>query len=189
MKIKIHPLFFVFWVIFALIGDTEFILYIFIAAAFHEAAHICAFTSYGAELDSIQLLPFGISATVKNAAVLSCKKEIICAAAGPITNLVLTAVTMLPKDIISGADTLAYCSFALFLINIMPSLPLDGGRILWFALLTFLPYKKAKKISDCTNIITTAALLTIGVVFAVQSGNISVLMIGGYLVIYIVFKS
>ena len=189
MKFKIHFLFFVFWAIFIILADTDFILCIFIAAAFHEAAHICAYTAFGAELDSVQLLPFGISATLKNAVALPCRKEIICAAAGPLANIILTAAYFIPENIVYGSNVLAYCSFALFLINILPVMPLDGGRILWFTMLSVFPYKKAKKITDTVSIITAATVLLAGTVTAAENGNISLLMIGSYLVIHLVFKS
>lgn len=189
MKFKVHPVFFVFWAVFALLGETEFILYIFLAAAFHETAHILAYTFFGAEIGEIELLPFGISATIKNATALSCKKEIICAAAGPFANIVLTSLYLLPNSIVFGADILTYCSLSLFLINILPILPLDGGRILWFILLLFLPYTKAKKISDCINTAVSSFIFTLGIIWGIEFGNISLFMIGAYLMIYTVFKS
>ena len=189
MKFKVHPLFFVFWLIFAFLGDTEFILYIFIASAFHEAAHILAYTLFGAELNSVQILPFGISATVKNAAILSCKREIICASAGPFANIVLTLLCLIPNSIISGTETLIYCSLALFTINILPVLPLDGGRILWFFLLSCFPYEKAKKITDIINTVLSSLILSVGTIAVIEYGNISLFMIGSYLVVYTVFKS
>ena len=189
MKLKVHPLFFIFWAIFALLGDTEFILYIFIAAAIHEAAHIFAYTFFGAEINCIMLLPFGISATLKNAAKLSCKKEILCAAAGPFANIILTSVILLPSGAISGTENLTYCSIALFLINILPVLPLDGGRILWFILLSFFSYQKAKKITDIINTVIASLILAAGIIVILEIGNISLFMIGTYLIIYTIFKS
>ena len=64
------------------------------------------------------------------------ENEVFCAAAGPIINL-LVSVVLLALPFSADNETvlyLLYCNSALFCVNMLPILPLDGGRMVYFAL-------------------------------------------------------
>ena len=186
---KVSPFFFIFWLVFALFGDVSNILYVLVCAVIHEAAHICAFIALGAEIKDIELMSFGISASLKNTMELSCKKEMICAAAGPTANIVFAAAAALLTycPYVEGAEFLVYCNAALAGINLIPIIPLDGGRIIYFILLDILEVQKADKISKILSLIFLVPLTVFGVWLALYRKNVSVIMICAYLIAYNIF--
>ena len=186
---KVSPLFFVFWLILALFGDVSNILHVLICAVVHEAAHICTFIALGAEIKDIEILSFGLSASLKNTMKLSCKKEIICAAAGPTANIVFAVIAMLLTYFpnIEGAEFLFYCNAALAGINLLPIVPLDGGRIIYFLLLDVLEVKKADIIAKIIAFLLLVPMTVFGVWLVLYNKNVSVLMICVYLYIYNIY--
>jgi len=191
MKIKICPVFFVFWFIYIICCDTEFLLHIFVSSIIHEAAHLCTFSFLGVRIEKTELLPFGISVKLHDETALSCKNEIICAFAGPFANMIfgiIIAVINSGKNI-TDADNLALCSFALFVFNLIPIFPLDGGRILWFVLLEKNDFLSARQIMRRTEYIGICCLSVIGTVLFAIFGNLSVILICIYLIYFIAFEN
>lgn len=136
-KFKIHPsvLLVVVFICFGVLTWWQTLL-LWGSAIFHEAGHIFAYRIHGISMAKITLLPFGICAEPKNPLEISPKNEIFCAASGPILNFFVTALLLalpIPPEI-EAVRYLLYCNGALFSINILPILPLDGGRILYYAL-------------------------------------------------------
>lgn len=109
-----------------------------LALSFHEIGHLLAARLLGVHIQEIHLTPFGGSARMENPYRLDAAHIIPVAAAGPAVNLLLAMLfaslahwrVLLPHQ----ASPLIGTNLVLFLFNLMPALPLDGGRIL-FALL------------------------------------------------------
>ena len=102
------------------------------AALCHETAHIIAGKCLGIAVNGITLLPFGVCARLKDPLIKSPVREMLMAAAGPLCNLFLAAALYLlyrrfPLDWLPYAITV---NLAIMGINLLPCLPLDGGRML-----------------------------------------------------------
>lgn len=105
-----------------------------LALATHELAHIVVAAAYELDVDEVEILPFGGRARVVGLELADPGVEAMVALAGPLNNLILYAASVelgprLPLDphllrVFAGANL----SLALF--NLVPGLPLDGGRVL-----------------------------------------------------------
>ncbi|MBO5214185.1 MAG: site-2 protease family protein [Clostridia bacterium] len=156
---------------------------LWLCALLHEAAHIAAYRICGTKMQTVEILPFGICAIPENSLKITPSNEIFCAAAGPAVNLLLTAL-LLACPFSAENETaryLLYCNGALFFINILPILPLDGGRILYYALAKKHDAALCEKI--CYRCAVVLLLLLLYPVCAALFGenNPSLAMIWGYL--------
>ena len=136
-QFKIHPTVFL-AILFPCLGILTWgqTGLLWLSALLHELAHIVAYRICGTKMERVELLPFGICAIPKDPLKITPINEVFCSAAGPTVNLLITLVLLaFPFSVESEAVRyLLYCNGALFLINVLPILPLDGGRILYYAL-------------------------------------------------------
>ena len=100
------------------------------AALVHEAGHYILLRGSGARITGISLSVFGLE--MDYAGALSRGKEAVCIAAGPVAGAVYAIVAGRCEGRfwqVSGIVSLALTCF-----NLLPVLPLDGGRLLCAAL-------------------------------------------------------
>lgn len=128
------------WIVIALLAssyakDLGFLTGIFLAlglfasVALHELGHSYATLQLGGKIKSITLLPFGGVASMLGNPKKP-KDEVIIALAGPATSILLAAICwqirlVYPELLIN----LAFINLSLGLFNLLPSFPMDGGRV------------------------------------------------------------
>jgi len=121
-------------VLFAFAGLAGKVLAVFAAVLWHEAAHAVAAAVLGYRVREIELLPFGGVARIERADTAGAASEIIMAAAGPLASMVLAAAVYLARDYFPSQvlwlDFYGEVNLMLAFFNLLPALPLDGGRIL-----------------------------------------------------------
>ncbi|MDQ3874152.1 MAG: site-2 protease family protein [Actinomycetota bacterium] len=114
-------------------------LLFFASVLLHELGHAWRARSEGMEIDGITLWLFGGVAQFKGQ-FPNAGAEFRVAIAGPVVTLVvgvgflLVALAPLPGAVDGVAAWLGYISLALLAFNLIPALPLDGGRVLRAAL-------------------------------------------------------
>jgi len=144
-KLKLHPLFVVMIAAFVLLGWFLAVLSSVLALFLHEFGHAIAAKRFGYEIKQLYLLPFGAGLSLTGSA-LAPKHEIVIAVMGPVFSLagaiVCTCVWWVFPASFSVSYLFVYSCLALFIINILPAFPLDGGRIVW-ALLCYHNGEKA----------------------------------------------
>ena len=104
------------------------------AAVFiHETAHILVLRMVGGRLRDFRAAPFGLRLEIDES-TLSVGGEALVAAAGSGANLLCAGVAALLYA--AGIDLIAFGALSLIyaLVNLLPALPLDGGRLLCLAL-------------------------------------------------------
>lgn len=117
--------------VIALITTHSYIsLAALLAAAIHELGHVLTAHFLNIPLQEMKLGIFGASLSLSDS-FLSYKKEIILAAAGPLTNIACVLLSIFLFDIQNDFFEL-FISSSLFLgiLNLLPILDFDGGRIL-----------------------------------------------------------
>lgn len=187
-KFSIHPAFPLVWAVLLILGKSDGVLLVFIAAAVHEIAHIVAFAACGERIEKIRLLPFGISVSLCSVTDVSCVKEIVAALAGIVANTVFgfAALAVGKTENVLGSEFFAACNFALAAVNLFPVLPLDGGRALYFLLLTRHSPRRAHIVTVVVSFVFLVPLTVLAVLLVIKTGyNFSLLMICVYLFSYI----
>ncbi len=177
-RLTVHPLFFLVGILSAFTGGLLTFLSACIAAIQHECAHAFVARRYGFRLDEIVLMPYG-AVISGDLSTLSPKEEFFVAAAGPLTNALtacaFAALWWFFPDTYPYTEAAAAVSFSLFLVNLLPAYPLDGGRILGIALRP-LGRKRAKKILVSLTLCISSGILGYFIFTCFSKPNFSALV-------------
>ena len=134
----------------------------------HEWAHMLAASALGVRLVGMELWPFGCSAKIESFA-MSRSKEMIVAAAGPTVNIVIACVIFIIDEYvrdIAVAQQLIAANIGIAAINMLPALPLDGGRIARAAFTSFLGYQRATRVTAGAGVFFSVVIFGVGLYVA-----------------------
>ena len=113
-RVEVTPGFCIFWAFLILTLPLNFLLAALGAALFHECCHGAAVKLSRGRILSITLGAGGIMMEVES------DRELLCAIAGPVGSLLLACLPV---------KNLAICGLAQGIFNLLPIMPLDGGRV------------------------------------------------------------
>lgn len=120
--------------LFFVAGILDKGLILFAVVIIHEIAHTVVALRLGVQVLEIELLPFGGVARLGSELALNTKKEMAVAMAGPFANLVMIGLALGFHSYGFWDDELGrfflQCNLMLMAFNLIPALPLDGGRVL-----------------------------------------------------------
>lgn len=182
-RFRIHPLFFAAGILSAFTGQLLLFLAAVLAALEHECAHAFAARRYGYTLDAIVLMPYG-AVVSGDLSGMTRREEIAVCLAGPLCNLatalLFAALWWVFPESYAYTDVAAYISLSLFLVNLLPAFPLDGGRIL-FALLRPVGEGRARLVCRTVTFLLAAMLLGLFVYTCFSVPSFSVLFFSAVL--------
>lgn len=151
IRFKINWLFFVVMILFALVGDLARALTAFMAVFLHELGHVVMALFYQMKVKSVELLPFGGVAVYEGLLEAHPKAERHVALAGPCVNfgLALAAALLTRYHLLPLNTALFFITYNVHIavFNLIPALPLDGGRILRATLSSLYGYRKGTHIT------------------------------------------
>lgn len=134
VSLRIHPTFFLVLAIYGVLGLVTQALLIFALVLGHELAHLLTARAYGFKVIGLELFPFGGAAYCDDLFEGRKLEESVMALAGPAFNITLlfTAQALRWNGIWTGelADQFVRYNLWLAVFNLVPVLPLDGGRIM-----------------------------------------------------------
>lgn len=113
----------------------------------HELGHACVAKSFGWRVNKIELLPFGGVAEVDEHGNRSIKEETLVVIAGPAMNVIMVgfAFLFLKAGLVQESILYLFIEYnvIIFVFNLFPILPLDGGKLMQILWSLHIPYKKA----------------------------------------------
>ena len=151
-RIEITPAFLLFLCAYYYFDPAESFFPFLLSLSLHELGHL---TALWLCRTPVHKLHFTLSGTLIHAAPQGYRQEIITVLAGPLMNLLIAAL-LLHK--MPGA---ALLNLGLFLYNLLPIYPLDGGRLLRAVLYLLLEHKVAALTERLIGLMCAAALLAL----------------------------
>jgi Zn-dependent protease len=141
--------------------------------AVHEVAHAVVARRFGVRVKSITLFLFGGVAEI-DGELPTPGSEFAVALAGPATSVAIASTLALAAGVAEGRGwagaegvlvTLALVNLGVAVFNLVPGLPLDGGRILRAAIWRGTgSFSRATRVAAAGGGLVSAALVAIGVV-------------------------
>ena len=144
----------------AAIDGVVFIIALFLCVVLHEFGHVFAARRYGIRTSDVTLLPIGGVASLERMPEKP-SQEIAVALAGPAVNLVIALVLIVVlgarfdlsqmAQLEEAQSTLtgriAAANVVLFVFNLIPAFPMDGGRVLRALLAIGMGYTRATRVA------------------------------------------
>ncbi|MDR0267765.1 M50 family metallopeptidase [Paenibacillus sp.] len=188
IKLSLHPFFVILMLFSVLTGHFLELIVLFSIVLVHELGHVTAALIYGVRIRSIQMLPFGGVVEMEDHGELTAWKEIGIAIAGPLQNVVMIGAALLFRELGWGDGSfLSYVIYGNGMIasfNLLPILPLDGGKIVHAAASMLFPYHKTLLWSSKISLTGSAGIVFFSVLPLLQGEariQLNLLMIGIFL--------
>lgn len=167
-RIRLHPLFLALLVVSWFAGLFQETFVLFLVVILHELGHAWMANALGYEVREVSLLPFGGVARLSYGNIgFAPRNEALVAIAGPFVNLVLVLLSALMYA--AGLWSLTFYHLVaglnlwIAVFNLLPALPLDGGRIWRAARSRSLGYERATREGYRVGLWIAATLLLMGV--------------------------
>lgn len=146
-KFEVSPFATIFILLTLLTNSYKLFFIYFLITFIHELGHVIMALILNLKIEKIKLMSIGFNAEIENLDYTSSIKEFLVAIAGPLTFFVSKYLLIFLYKI----DFISYNAFVQanivneynFIFNLLPILPLDGGRILKIVIDNFLTSKKA----------------------------------------------
>ncbi len=146
-KVKINPFF---WIVIAsafITGYFKEMIMIFTIVFIHELGHAVTARFFKWTIYKIELLPFGGVAEVEDTSNKPFHEELIVILAGPVQHLWMMVLSYyciaLPFWSTYDHQLFIWHNMMILLFNVLPILPLDGGRLLQLLFMYRFPYAQA----------------------------------------------
>lgn len=164
-----------------LFDKTGTVFLCLLSGVLHETGHLTVLLLSREKPKEIHITPFGMRIERQDENFLSFRKEILCAFAGPLVNIILC--------LIFYGTYFSKINLSIALLNLLPCEPLDGGKILENFLKLKSSKEKAEKLSFIISCFTVFPVAVLGFIILLHSHyNFSLLFISFYLIFFIVLK-
>lgn len=185
--LSLHPLFVIVMLASVVTGRFLELLTLFIIVFIHELGHAAAAAAMGFKVRAIQMLPFGGVAVIEDDGRMTAWKEIVIALSGPLQNVIMIGLALCCRWAGWGDEAmLAYIiqgNVMIALFNLLPILPLDGGKVLQALISLIAPYHATLVWTSRAGICGSLLMIAYGLAPLSSGGGIrlNLLMIGLFL--------
>ncbi len=156
--------------------NLEILCISYALACFDQIAHLFAALCIGLKPSRIAFFPFGMNLKLKNSIIGALSDEIILYMSGPLLNAVLAILSVFfVKN--QYFSLFYYNNLGLFLFNILPILPMDGGILMKKILSARVGYRRSEVILKYTSFILILFLILIQCYLLIKNKfNFSILL-------------
>jgi stage IV sporulation protein FB len=193
IQLSLNAYFVVVLMLFCLAGMSGKVLLVFSAVLWHEFAHALMAQILGCRVREIELLPFGGVARIDRLNDAAAGKELMIAAVGPLASLLVAGISYFAwQKGGTAAEVLSFyfwVNLTLGLFNLLPGLPLDGGRMFRALLSLSIGYSQATAVAARLSKGLCAALVLLIVYEFWNVGTINVTFVIAALFLYITAQS
>ena len=156
----------------------------YITALLHELSHILNAKLLKIRISKVEIYPFGVCAKLSDSYIASSEKEFLVAFAGPFSNLIFFWICSILFTFFQP-EILKYCmnlNLAMCILNLIPALPLDGGRILKAILTSKYGILRAYNFMvKLSRLLICVILIAALIIFFVYDFNFSLILISVFL--------
>lgn len=183
VHILTFPLFFLaYWV-----GALQTLLMAYCIVTVHELFHLFAALLLKVRVGCIVVMPFGMTLRLSAHVLKSPKNEALIAMAGPAANACMLLLGLALKQYYIWAEQsmflYEYLNWITMILNLLPVLPLDGGRILRAVLTHSFGYLRGMKWMRKLTKIMIFILALVGTLLLILTRcNISLVMVAAFLI-------
>lgn len=142
-----------------------------LACTLHELGHIGAAALFGGFVKEISLTVIGAELCLEYQKPLTYGRDSLVALAGPTANLLFGVIALAMNWQLAAVLTLAIGAF-----NLLPVLPLDGGRVVYGLLAGRLDPDWAERLMTALSGCLVGALVGVGTVCAIHYANATLLL-------------
>lgn len=203
MHVKIDLKIFLFLVIFIITKQIKIYAILMLFALMHELGHLIMGVALGFSLDSLSIVPVGFTVKfttepksynikIKKGNLLTIYK-ILIAIAGPLVNIIIILCSIMYYKITQNVqiynlpiDLIIYANALIFIFNLIPIYPLDGGRILKGIIHIFAGIYQSYTITNKISNVIIILLTVISSIAILLYKNIAILLIIAYLWLLII---
>ena len=173
--VYVHPAVVLYALYAWLTGHLTFMLLALFSIALHEAAHALAATYFGQSPSCIEITPLGAVMRLEDESKLAPVKRAAMLLAGPAMTLLLCQLGLWAAQRswipLTLARTLFLCNLSILLLNLLPVLPLDGGRLLSLLLELFLRRNFASRVMLGVSTIVSVGLIILNILTSWRYGG------------------
>lgn len=174
------------------INKSFFIFSSILASLIHESGHLIALKNNSSSSNQLEFSLFKFNIIDKNRISKSLHDDLIILLSGPIFNLV-TFILFFAISKFYNNEKLYFFAFEnlfLFVFNLLPIIPLDGGQILFILLSSKIDFLLAQKIISIISLILIYITSLIGFfIFLSSKYNISILLFSLYMMFFFYKKT
>lgn len=149
----------------------------------HESGHILCLLLMGEHPKFIKLSFYGIKLERSLLPGSGKLNELAVYASGPAANIILSAVFFIASNAAQGMYKAAVISLGVGIFNLIPCRPLDGGNILFAALVKAMQEENAEKICNAISALMLLPMAFLGVYLCIKNGNFTLIAVTAYLAV------
>ena len=171
------------------IKKLQELLIVFIVITIHELSHVICAKYYGYNTNDITITPMGLMASININSKTDYKKEITINIIGPCSNLIMACVGYFINSFFLGQSKnmsfFILINISLFILNVLPVLPLDGGKIFKSLLLRSIGYKRTQSVFVFFTKFFIFIIIVLGIYQVyICHNNFSLILIGIFIYLY-----
>lgn len=168
-EVSIHPAVLIYLLYAAATGHVLFTVIGYLSISIHEAAHGMVSSLLGNQPSAIEITPLGAVMRLEDEEKLYVGKRLLVIISGPFMSLVLNRLSLFLPEPYQQAMFLS--NLSILLINLIPVLPLDGGRILLLLLERIFPKGVAAKIIKYISMAFGTFLILLNILLSWYTGG------------------